>query len=85
VIGEIDRDNAAHLSRRLHSAIALASPGRMVINLAGAPVVDVASAAVLRDAYMSADFAQVAVTFAGVQPLVGSVLPIVGLSAPIVG
>jgi hypothetical protein len=28
VIGEIDRDNAAHLSRRLHLALALASPGR---------------------------------------------------------
>jgi RNA polymerase sigma-B factor len=85
VIGEIDRDNAAHLWRRLHSAIALASPGRMVINLAGAPVVDVASAAVLRDAYMSAGFAHVAVRFVGVQPLVGSVLAIVGLPAPIVG
>jgi RNA polymerase sigma-B factor len=84
VIGEIDRDNTAHLWRRLHSAIALASPGRMVINLAGSPVVDVASAAVLRDAYMSAGFAHVAVTFVGVQPLVGSVLAIVGLRAPIV-
>jgi RNA polymerase sigma-B factor len=83
VIGEIDRDNAAHLSRRLHSAIALASPGRMVINLAGAPLVDVAGAAVLRDAYMSAGAAHVAVTFVGLQPLVGSVLAIVGLPTPI--
>ncbi|MDT4992167.1 MAG: polymerase sigma-B factor [Actinoplanes sp.] len=82
VIGEIDRGNAAHLWRRLHTAIALAPPGRMVINLAGAPVVDVASAAVLRDAYMSAGFAHVAVTFVGVQPLVCSVLAIVGLPAP---
>jgi anti-anti-sigma factor len=85
VIGEIDRDNTAHLWRRLHSGIALASPGRMVINLAGAPLVDVAGAAVLRDAYMSAGIAHVAVTFVGLQPLVGSVLAVVGLPAPIVG
>jgi RNA polymerase sigma-B factor len=85
VIGEIDRDNAALLWRRLRSAIALASPGHMVINLAGAPVVDVASAAVLRNTYMSAGFAHVSVTFVGVQPLVGSVLAIVGLPSPVVG
>jgi RNA polymerase sigma-B factor len=85
VIGEVDRDNAAHLWLRLRSAIALASPRRMVINLAGAPVVDVASAAVLRNTYISAGFAHVAVTFVGVQPLVGSVLAIVGLPSPIVG
>ena len=82
VIGEIDRDNTAHLWRRLHSAIALASPGRMVIDLAGAPLVDVAGAVVLRDAYTSAGFAHVAVTLEGLQPLVGSVLAIVGLPDP---
>ena len=71
VIGEIDRDNTAHLWRRLHSAIALASPGRMVIDLAGAPLVDIAGAVVLRDACTSAGFAHVAVTLEGVQPLVG--------------
>jgi RNA polymerase sigma-B factor len=85
VIGEIDRDNAAQLWQRLHSGIALASPGRMVVNLAGAPLVDLAGAAVLRDAYMSAGSAHVAVTFVGVQPLVGSVLAIVGLPAPTSG
>jgi anti-anti-sigma regulatory factor len=84
VIGEVDRDNVAHLWRP-YSAIALASPGRLVINLAGAPVLDGASAAVLCDACMSAGFAHVAVTFVGVQPLVGSVLAILGLPAPIVG
>jgi RNA polymerase sigma-B factor len=82
VIGEIDRDNTAHLWRRLHSAIALASPGRIVIDLAGAPLVDVAGAVVLREAYISAGFAHVAVTLEGLQPLVGSVLTIVGLPDP---
>jgi len=77
VIGEIDRDNTAYLWRRLHSAIALASPGRRVIDLAGAPLVDVAGAAVLRDAFASAGFAHVAVMLEGLQPLVGSVLAIV--------
>jgi RNA polymerase sigma-B factor len=82
VIGEIDRDNTTHLWRRLHSAIALASPGRMVIDLAGVPLVDVAGAVVLRDAYTSAGLARVAVTLEGLQPLVGSVLAIVGFPGP---
>jgi RNA polymerase sigma-B factor len=82
VIGEIDRDNAAQLWRRLHSGIALASPGHLVINLARAPLIDVAGAAVLRDAYAEARAAHVAVMFVGVRPLVGSVLAIVGLPAP---
>jgi RNA polymerase sigma-B factor len=85
VIGEIDRDNSARLCRRLHSAFALASPGRMVINLAGAPLVDVASATVLRDAFVAAGIAHVAVRFVGLRPLVGSVLAIVGVPASIVG
>lgn len=79
VIGEIDRDNSDHLSRRLQSAIALASPGRMVINLARVPLVDVAGAVVLRDAYTSGGIAQVTVTLEGLRPLVGPVLAIVGL------
>ena len=82
VIGEIDRDNTAHLRQRLHSRIALASPGRMVINLAGAPLIDVAGAATLRDAYLSAGAAHVAVTFTGVRMAAGSVLAVVGLPAP---
>ena len=82
VIGEMDRDNAARLSHRLQSALSLAWPGRVVIDLAGVPLVDVAGAAVLRDAHTSARAAQVAVTFIGVQPLVGSVLTLVGLPAP---
>jgi RNA polymerase sigma-B factor len=82
VIGEIDRDNTAHLWRRLHSAIALASPGRMVIDLAGVPLVDVAGAVVLRDAYTSAGLDHVTVTLEGLQPLVGPVLAIVGLPDP---
>jgi RNA polymerase sigma-B factor len=85
VIGEIDRDNAARLAHRLQSAISLATPGRVVINLAGAPLLDVAGAAVLRDAYRCACAAHVAVTFIGIQPLVGTVLTVVGLPAPIGG
>jgi RNA polymerase sigma-B factor len=82
VIGEIDRDNRYHLWRRLHSAIALASPGRLVINLAGTPLADIAGAVVLRDACASAGFAHVAVTFEGLRPLVGTALAIAGLPNP---
>jgi RNA polymerase sigma-B factor len=79
VFGEIDRDNTEHLCRRLHTAILLASPGRLVINLAGVPLVDVAGAVALHDAYTSGGLAHVAVTLEGLQPLVGPVLAIVGL------
>ncbi|MET0494403.1 MAG: sigma-70 family RNA polymerase sigma factor [Actinoplanes sp.] len=82
VIGEVDRDNVARLSHRLQSALSLASSGRVVINLARTPLMDVAGAAVLRDACTAADAAHIAVTVVGVQPLVGLVLTIVGLPAP---
>jgi RNA polymerase sigma-B factor len=82
VTGEIDRENATLLSQRLHSALARASPGCMVINLAGAPIIDVAGAVVLRDAQTSAGAYDVGLTLIGVQPLVGSVLSIVGFPAP---
>jgi RNA polymerase sigma-B factor len=82
VIGEIDRDNRSDLWRRLRSAITLASPGRMVINLAGVPLMDVTGAVVLRDACTSAGFARVAVTFEGLRPLVSTALAVVRLPGP---
>jgi RNA polymerase sigma-B factor len=82
VIGEIDRDNVARLSHRLQSALSLASSGRVVVDLTGTPLMDVAGAAMLREVCTAADAAHIAITFVGVQPLVRSVLTIVGLPAP---
>jgi RNA polymerase sigma-B factor len=78
VVGEVDRDSADRLWWRLHSAIALAAPGRIVIDLSGVPLVDVAAAVALRDACTSAALAQVGVRVVGLRPLVASVLAVVG-------
>jgi len=83
LVGEVDRDTTDGLWRRLHEAIATAAPGRMVINLAGVPLIDAAGAAVLRDAWLSAALAQVDVTLVGLQPHVAAVLTMVGLPAPV--
>jgi RNA polymerase sigma-B factor len=81
VVGEVDRDCSDRLWRRLHSAIATASPGRLVVDLAGVPLVDVAGAGVLRDACMSAAVSRVRVTFVGLQPHVATVLAMAGVPA----
>jgi RNA polymerase sigma-B factor len=77
VIGEIDRDSADRLWRRLRSAISIAAPGRMVLDLSGVPLADVAAAVVLRNACTSAALANVPVTLVGLHPLVAAVLAIV--------
>jgi RNA polymerase sigma-B factor len=82
VLGEIDRDSADRLWRRLHSAIALAAPGPIVIDLSGVPLVDMAAAVALRNACTSAALARVGVRMVGLRPLVASVLAIVGRPGP---
>jgi RNA polymerase sigma-B factor len=82
VVGEIDRDSADRLWRRLHTAIALAAPGHLVIDLSGVPLIDVAAAVALRDACTSAALARVGVQVVGVRPLVASVLAVVGRPGP---
>jgi RNA polymerase sigma-B factor len=79
VHGEVDRDTADRLRFSLHSAVAMASAGRVVIDVSGMPLMDAAGAAVLRDAYVTAKLARVTLAFTGVQPHVAVVLAAVGL------
>jgi RNA polymerase sigma-B factor len=79
VRGEIDRDTADRLRHRLHAAVALAAPGRLVVNLTGVPLVDAAGGAVLRDVFVSGSLSDVEVTFTGLQPHVATVLAVLGL------
>jgi RNA polymerase sigma-B factor len=84
VYGEVDRDTADRLRLSLHSAVATASAGRVVVDVGGMPLMDAAGAAVLRDAYVTAQLADVTLAFTGVQPHVAVVLAAVGLP-PAVG
>jgi RNA polymerase sigma-B factor len=79
VYGEVDRDTADRLRLGLHSAVAMAPAGRVVVDVSGMPLMDAAGAAVLRDAYVTAKLAHVTLTFTGVQPHVAVVLAAVGL------
>jgi RNA polymerase sigma-B factor len=79
VYGEVDRDTAGRLRLSLHGAVATASAGRVVVDVSGMPLMDAAGAAVLRDAYVTAQLAHVTLVFTGVQPHVAVVLAAVGL------
>ena len=68
VDGEIDAHTADRLARRLHSAISLAAPGRLTVDLTRAPFIDETGAAVLRDAQMAAALSEVAITYVGLPP-----------------
>jgi RNA polymerase sigma-B factor len=74
VQGEVDRDTAERLRLHLHSAIAKAAPGPVIIDLAGMPLIDAAGVAVLHDAYVTAALAGVTVALTGVRPHVAAVL-----------
>jgi RNA polymerase sigma-B factor len=79
VHGEVDRDTADRLRLHLRAAIAEASAGHLVVDMAGIPLIDAAGVAVLRDAYLAAALAHVTVTLTGVQPHVEAVLTAMGM------
>jgi RNA polymerase sigma-B factor len=79
VAGEVDRDNKDRLRRRLNSAIQLAAPGPLTIDLTRVPLIDVAGARVLGDACRSAVVSRIEVTLTGVQPQVAAVLAPISL------
>jgi RNA polymerase sigma-B factor len=79
VTGEIDRYCTDQLRLGLHTALAAASGGQLVIDLSAVPIVDVGAVAVLRDACVAAALARVAVTVTGMQPGVARIVAAVGL------
>lgn len=80
VCGEVDRDTTEQLRTSLRRAVGLAGPDRLVVDLAGAPLVDAAGVAVLVDAVAAADAAGVPVSLTGVQPCVARILVMSGLA-----
>ncbi|MBL7259102.1 SigB/SigF/SigG family RNA polymerase sigma factor [Paractinoplanes lichenicola] len=80
VRGEVDRDSAERLRIALRHAIALGGKDRVVIDLAGVPLLDAAGIAVLVDAASAAAVAEVPLALTGAQPYVASILKVTGLS-----
>jgi len=80
VAGEVDRDTADRLRLRLHTAVTMAAPaGRVVIDIAGVPLLDAAGVAVLEDARRTAALAHVGLSITGAQQHVAYVLAALGL------
>ncbi|MFI7603182.1 SigB/SigF/SigG family RNA polymerase sigma factor [Actinoplanes sp. NPDC049681] len=79
VQGEVDRDTAERLRTSLRHAICSAGGDRLVIDLAGVPLVDAAGVAVLLDAASAAAVAEAQLTLTGAQPYVARILGVSGL------
>jgi RNA polymerase sigma-B factor len=81
VRGEVDRDTAERLRVSLRHGIGTAGPDmRVVVDLAGVPLVDAAGIAVLLDAASSAGVAGVGLTIEAAQPYVSRILSVSGLA-----
>jgi RNA polymerase sigma-B factor len=70
VAGEVDRDTAGRLRAGLRHALHLADPDRVVVDLAGVPLIDAAGIAVL---------AESGVPVTGARPYVARILAVSGL------
>ena len=81
VRGEVDRDTAERLRMGLRHAVHTAGTDRMVVDLAGVPLVDAAGVAVLLDAAAAAAASSVHLSLAGAQPYVRRILAVSGLAA----
>jgi RNA polymerase sigma-B factor len=79
VRGEVDRDTADRFRIRLHTAVAEAAGGRLIIDATGMPLIDAAGTVILRDACVAARLAGVTVTLIGMQPLVRTTLTVLGM------
>ncbi|BCJ56384.1 hypothetical protein Asp14428_78590 [Actinoplanes sp. NBRC 14428] len=79
VRGEVDRDTAERLRTALRHAVSTADADRLVIDLAGVPLVDAAGVAVLLDAASAAAVAGTGLSLTGAQPYVARILAVSGL------
>ena len=79
VQGEVDRDTSERLRTSLRHAISSLGANRLVVDLAGVPLVDAAGVAVLLDAASAAAVADAKLTLTGAQPYVARILGVSGL------
>jgi RNA polymerase sigma-B factor len=82
VIGEIDRDNADHLRETLLATIRCCGAGhRILVDLAGVPLLDAAGVGVLLAVHEAARARNVRVRVSGLQPYVARIVMVSGLGA----
>ncbi len=79
VRGEVDRDSADGLRRRLRQAVTARGSRRVTIDLQGVALIDAAGLAVLLDAVEAARGLRVDLELCGAQPYVSRILAIAGL------
>jgi RNA polymerase sigma-B factor len=82
VVGEIDRHSADRVCRRLQSAISLASPGPLTLDLSRVPFIDSTGASAMRESLMAAAMSDVTVTVAGLRPHLASALGVTDPPVP---
>lgn len=85
VQGEVDRDTAARLRTSLRHAVTIAGGDRLIVDLAGVPLVDAAGAAALADAAAAAAAAKADLALTGTQPYVARILGVSGLRSLLAG
>ncbi|AGL18669.1 SigB/SigF/SigG family RNA polymerase sigma factor [Actinoplanes sp. N902-109] len=79
VRGEVDRDTAGRLRTALRHALTSMDGGRLVVDLAGVPLVDAAGVSVLVDVSAAASAAGAELALTGPQPYVARILAVSGL------
>jgi RNA polymerase sigma-B factor len=79
VRGEIDRDSADGLRRRLRRAILSGAHAGVVVDLRGVALIDAAGVSVLLDAMDTARGCRVDLSLTGAQPYVARILAVAGL------
>jgi RNA polymerase sigma-B factor len=79
VSGEIDRDNAGHLRRKVLSAVSAAGPRAVVLNLSEVPFLDAAGIAVLIAVHQAARVRALPIRVVGLRPLVARVVAASGI------
>ena len=83
VAGELDRDAATRLRVTLHAALDRTCGRRLVVDLSGAPLIDVGGAVVLRDVGIAAALRGVRIHLTGVPRWAAAVLGTVGMPSSV--
>ncbi|WP_067501565.1 SigB/SigF/SigG family RNA polymerase sigma factor [Actinoplanes sp. TFC3] len=83
VKGEVDRDTAERLRSSLRHALENVGQGRLIVDLAGVPLVDAAGVSVLVEIATAAAVAGAEFVLSGTQPYVTRILAVSGLKEPL--
>jgi RNA polymerase sigma-B factor len=80
--GEVDRTVITRFRVALHAGLARVQARRMLVDLSGTALLDVAGAAVLRDLGLAAGLSGITVVVTGIGPYVAAVFAAIGMPTP---